>query len=155
VSRYAEAPIGLSGIPQGHIDVRAFLTHRDYDNRANWSKEVKLMRTTLASSPGFPSHEARKAAAIIFTLAGGALNVTIQIDKPELEALIVLRMQSGEYESTEDLIWDALRSAPAAKDGFSLQRSARTLEDVFTSVRGMADDLDVSRNSSAARPIDL
>jgi len=84
-------------------------------------------------------------------LAGGALNMTIQIDKPELEALIVLRMQSGEYESTEALIWDALRSSPAAKNGFSLQRSARTLEDVFTSVRGMADDLEVSRNSSAAR----
>jgi mRNA interferase HigB len=28
-------------ITQGHIYIRAFLTHRDYDNRANWDKGVK------------------------------------------------------------------------------------------------------------------
>ena len=28
-------------ITQGHIYIRAFLTHRQYDNRANWDKGVK------------------------------------------------------------------------------------------------------------------
>ena len=30
-----------SRITEGHIYVRAFLTHRAYDNRANWDKGVK------------------------------------------------------------------------------------------------------------------
>jgi mRNA interferase HigB len=28
-------------LTQGHIYIRAFLTHRQYDNRANWKKGVK------------------------------------------------------------------------------------------------------------------
>jgi len=28
-------------VTQGHIYIRAFLTHRQYDNRANWEKGVK------------------------------------------------------------------------------------------------------------------
>src|ERR1035437_9443756 len=28
-------------VTQGHIYIRAFLTHRQYDNRANWNKGVK------------------------------------------------------------------------------------------------------------------
>jgi mRNA interferase HigB len=27
---------------EGHIYIRSFLTHRQYDNRANWDKGVKL-----------------------------------------------------------------------------------------------------------------
>jgi mRNA interferase HigB len=28
-------------VTEGHIYIRAFLTHREYDNRANWDKGVK------------------------------------------------------------------------------------------------------------------
>ncbi|HWG19196.1 MAG TPA: type II toxin-antitoxin system HigB family toxin [Terracidiphilus sp.] len=29
-------------LTEGHIYIRSFLTHRQYDNRANWDKGVKL-----------------------------------------------------------------------------------------------------------------
>jgi mRNA interferase HigB len=28
-------------VTEGHIYIRAFLTHRQYDNRANWEKGIK------------------------------------------------------------------------------------------------------------------
>ncbi|MFN7921818.1 MAG: hypothetical protein U0Q16_17085 [Bryobacteraceae bacterium] len=44
--------------------------------------------------------------------------MTIQITSPEVEALIRQRMQSGAFNSPEDLIREALRaSAPDARTG--------------------------------------
>ena len=41
--------------------------------------------------------------------------MTIQINKPELEALINERLQSGAYKDAEDVILHALKSSPAAE----------------------------------------
>jgi hypothetical protein len=38
--------------------------------------------------------------------------MTIEIQKPELEALIRKRMESGGFQSAEDVLMEALRSAP-------------------------------------------
>jgi hypothetical protein len=38
--------------------------------------------------------------------------MTIEIHQPELEALIAQRMQSGVFRSVEDVLLQALRSAP-------------------------------------------
>ena len=39
--------------------------------------------------------------------------MTIQITKPEIEALINQRLQSGEFKDAEDVILHALKSAEA------------------------------------------
>jgi hypothetical protein len=41
--------------------------------------------------------------------------VTIEIQKPELEALILERMQSGSFQSIEDVLLQALASAPPVR----------------------------------------
>ena len=38
--------------------------------------------------------------------------MTIEIQKPELEALILKRMQEGAFESVEDVLLQALKSSP-------------------------------------------
>jgi hypothetical protein len=38
--------------------------------------------------------------------------MTIEIHRPELEALILERMQSGAFQNVEDVLIEALKSAP-------------------------------------------
>jgi hypothetical protein len=84
--------------------------------------------------------------------------MTIQITKPEVEALINQRLQSGGYKDAEDVILQALQSSPA-KPPAGLQpetmSSQKSLQEVFEAVRGLADDIDFSRNPLAGRPVDL
>jgi len=42
--------------------------------------------------------------------------MTIEIHKPELEALIQERMKSGDFRSVEDVLMQALKSAPPAAE---------------------------------------
>jgi hypothetical protein len=77
--------------------------------------------------------------------------LTIQITKPEVEALINQRLQSGAFKDAEDVVFQALQSSgpePA-------RRARKSLVDVFEPVRGLADDADFGRNPSTGRPIDL
>jgi hypothetical protein len=78
--------------------------------------------------------------------------MTIQITRPEVEALINQRLQSGKFKDAEDVILQALQSCPPPP----LQaQSFRSIVEVFEAIRGMADDLDFSRNPSTGRPVDL
>ena len=84
--------------------------------------------------------------------------MTIQITKPEVEALINQRLQSGWFKDAEDVIIQALRSSPpkpptASQTGAS--DAPRSLREVFDAVRGLADDVDFNRNPSSGRPLDL
>lgn len=89
--------------------------------------------------------------------------MTIQITKPELEALINQRLKSGAFRDAEDVILRALQSPPPEWPGMqqssmlppSEGNSDRSLREVFESVRGLADDLEFGRNPSIARPADL
>lgn len=78
--------------------------------------------------------------------------MTIQINKPEVEALINQRLQSGGFKDAEDVILHALQSsspnppqtdAPPTKD----------IEELFAPLRGL--NLDLSRNPSTGRPVEL
>ena len=54
----------------------------------------------------------------------------IEIHRPELEALINERLQTGVFENVEDVIWQALRnSIPPAKSAGppSIRASSRSL----------------------------
>jgi hypothetical protein len=78
--------------------------------------------------------------------------MTIQITRPEVEALIEERLRSGAFKDAEDVILQALQSCPPPPLQAQL---GRTLVEVFEAIRGMADDLDFSRNPSTGRPVDL
>ncbi len=79
--------------------------------------------------------------------------MTIEIHKPELEALIQQRMASDRFLSVEDILLQALRSLPVNTPSPSEQ--AQTLEEMFAKIRGLADDLDFSRDPSPGRLVDL
>jgi len=84
--------------------------------------------------------------------------MTIQITKPEVEALIKQRLQSGEFKDADDVVLHALQSLPSKSSTFArigVAHSGKNLREVFESVRGLADDIDFSRNSSASRPVNL
>lgn len=78
--------------------------------------------------------------------------MTIQITRPEVEELINQRLRSGAFKDAEDVILQALRSCPP----LPLEtQPGRSILEVFEAIRGMADDLDFSRNPSTGRPVDL
>ena len=84
--------------------------------------------------------------------------MTIQITKPEVEALINQRLQSGGYKDAEDVILQALQSSPSKPPTARQPETAhsqRNLQEVFEAVRGLADDIDFSRKPLAGRPVDL
>jgi Arc/MetJ-type ribon-helix-helix transcriptional regulator len=83
--------------------------------------------------------------------------MTIEIHRPELEALIRERMNSGPFQNVEDVIMQALRSAPAAEPPH--RRTGQELIDVCAKVRGLLTDEEVdtlfSRTPSFSRPVDF
>ncbi|MGB7844638.1 MAG: hypothetical protein WBL63_03415 [Candidatus Acidiferrum sp.] len=83
--------------------------------------------------------------------------MTIQITKPEVEALINQRLQSGGFKDAEDVILQALQSSPAkpSTPQSETAHSHKSLQEVFEAVRGLADDVDFNRNPSTGRPVDL
>jgi hypothetical protein len=82
--------------------------------------------------------------------------MTIQITKPEVEALINQRLQTGKFKDAEDVIMQALSCSPSATTGQSESAEAsRSLKDVFEAVKGLADDIDFGRNPSTGRRVEL
>ena len=69
--------------------------------------------------------------------------MTIEIHRPELEALIQERMKSGVFQSVEDVLMQALKSAPPATE---LSREAAT---------HTGADLVAAMQASPYREIDL
>jgi hypothetical protein len=82
--------------------------------------------------------------------------MTIQITKPEVEALINVRLQTGRFKDAEDVILQALQSSPSQPENNPENGHPKgTLQDVFQPVRGLAEDVEFKRNPSTGRPVDL
>jgi hypothetical protein len=84
--------------------------------------------------------------------------MTIQITKPELEALINQRLKSGAFRDAEDVILRALQSPFPVSSAIpppGAGHSDRSLREVFEAVRGLAEDAEFNRNPSTGRPMDL
>ena len=83
--------------------------------------------------------------------------MTIEIHRPELEALIRERTNSGGFHKIEDVIMQALRSAPAPEPPH--RRTGQELVDVCAKVRGLVTNEEVdslfSRTHSFSRPVDF
>ena len=71
----------------------------------------------------------------------------IQITRPEVEALINQRLQSGAFKDAEDVVMRALESSPAEPAA----PPTKTIVELFAALRGA--QLDSSRNPSTGRPV--
>jgi hypothetical protein len=82
--------------------------------------------------------------------------MTIQTTNPEVETLIEELLKSGNFKDADDLVLHALQALPAksaAVEREDVTNSGKSLREVFESVRGLADDIEFSRNPSAGRPV--
>jgi len=82
--------------------------------------------------------------------------MTIHITKPEIEALINQRLQTGGFKDAEEVILQALQSSKEG-DRSAPASAAKDLVELFAPLRGLFADgeLDFGRNPSTGRPIDL
>lgn len=78
--------------------------------------------------------------------------MTIQITKPEVEALINQRLRTGAFKDAEDVILQALQAAHGAGSQPD-EPPAKNIEELFAPLRGL--NLEVARNPSTGRPVDL
>ena len=78
--------------------------------------------------------------------------MTIQITRPEVEALINQRLQSGAFRNAEDVILQALQSSPPTAP-LSDAPPAKDIVELFAPLRGL--NVDFGRNPSTGRPVDL
>jgi hypothetical protein len=69
--------------------------------------------------------------------------MTIQITRPEIEALINQRLQSGAFKNAEDAILQALQSAAPTKPAREAS-PAKDIVELFAPLRGL--NLDFGRN---------
>jgi hypothetical protein len=81
--------------------------------------------------------------------------MTIEIQEPELEALIQQRMASGQFQDVEDVLIQALKSSPPLTRHKEKLIHQESLEEMFAKARGLADDLDITRDRSPGRIVDL
>jgi hypothetical protein len=82
--------------------------------------------------------------------------MTIQITKPEVEALINQRLRTGGYKDAEDVVWRALQSSPA-ETGIQSSKApvAKNMVELFAPLRGLNIDFEADRSKDAGRDIDL
>ena len=90
--------------------------------------------------------------------------MTIEITKPESEALIERHLRSGRFHDVDELLKKALGSldeqtpVPTAAQDAS-QGEPKSLFELFAPVRGLLTDDEIdtlfSRNRSMSRPVDL
>ena len=61
--------------------------------------------------------------------------MTIEIHRPELEALIMQRMKSGGFHDVEDVLMQALKASPPAAGRTDRSRDTRTGADLIAAVQ--------------------
>jgi len=83
--------------------------------------------------------------------------MTIQITKPEVEALINQRLRSGGFKDAEDVVWQALQSSPpdAAATPPKNAEPAKNMVELFAPLRGLNIDFESDRSKDTGRDINL
>ena len=85
--------------------------------------------------------------------------MNIEIHKPELVQRLNAHIQTGQFQDSDELIEKALdaldEKAPPVMSPAERRRAAgrKSLVELFAPLRGM--DLDFSRGTSTARPVDF
>lgn len=86
-----------------------------------------------------------------------AANMNLEIHQPELERRVRRQIQSGQFQDVDELLTsalDALEGKAMPSPELLALRKKNFLE-LCDPVRGLAEDIDFSRNPSTARPLDL
>jgi len=83
--------------------------------------------------------------------------MTIQITKPEVEALIKQRLQTGAFKDAEDVVWQALQSSPqnAAATAQKNAEPAKDMVELFAPLRGLNIVFEADRSKDTGRDIKL
>jgi len=83
--------------------------------------------------------------------------MTIQITKPEVEALINQRLQTGGFRDAEDVVWQALQSSPAEAAGTPPKNAepAKNMVELFAPLRGLNIVFEADRSKDTGRDINL
>ena len=82
--------------------------------------------------------------------------MTIQITKPEVEALINQRLQNGGFKDAEDVVWQALQSSPPkATTPPGKAAVAKDMVELFAPLRGLNIDFEADRSKDTGRDINL
>ncbi len=85
--------------------------------------------------------------------------MTIEIKKPELEALIAERLQSGTFENVEDVLLQALKSSPPQDQAAPSKRQRppgrKSLAQLFAESPFKGLDLDFERDQDFGRDVEL
>ncbi len=83
--------------------------------------------------------------------------MTIQITKPEVEALINERLQAGGFKDAEDVVWQALQSSPpeAAEAPSKNSGPAKDMVELFAPLRGLNINFENDRSRDTGRDIKL
>ncbi len=81
--------------------------------------------------------------------------MSIEIHQPEIEALIQQRMASGAFQNVEEVLLHALKSAPIPTAAPENPSQTRSLVEVCAMVRGLMEDVDLSRDPSPGRAVVL
>lgn len=82
--------------------------------------------------------------------------MTIQITRPETEALINRQLRTGEFQNPEDVIYHALQCLPAeAPVSAGSGRSAKDMVELFEPLRGLNIDFETDRSQDIGRDINL
>jgi hypothetical protein len=85
-----------------------------------------------------------------------AAPMTIQITKPEVEALINQRLQTGGFKDAEDVVWQALQSSPSKTTiPSSDAAAAKDMVELFAPLRGLNIDFESDRSKDTGRDINL
>jgi len=79
--------------------------------------------------------------------------MTIQINRPEVEALINQRLQSGAYKDAEEVILHALQCSTSAAVDSDGVPPTKDIVELFAPLRGL--NLEFGRNPSTGRPVEL
>jgi hypothetical protein len=80
--------------------------------------------------------------------------MTIEIHKPELEALILDRMKSGAFQDVEDVLLQALRS-PSQGDQAAPRKQKKNLAQFLLESPLRGSGLRLERLKDYPRPLDL
>jgi hypothetical protein len=81
--------------------------------------------------------------------------MTIQITRPEVEAIINQRLQTGGFKDAEDVVFQALQSSPPTAGAKPEPQTppAKDIAELFAPLRGL--NLDFGHNPSTGRSVDL
>jgi hypothetical protein len=84
-----------------------------------------------------------------------AAPMTIQITRPEIEALINQRLQTGGFKDAEDVVLQALQASPpnAATTPPSDTAVAKDMVELFAPLRGLNIDFESDRSKDPGRDI--